>query len=445
MAAMAVAAAADEVLRELPHISQTEATQYVTELRKMMKNWGQTFGGTDLMVERIYKAAPKAMPAGLARAANHEALRRHVSTLLETIIEEDDRFDMDWDSFGWDELRASIVKLQKKIANSPAQALQAVVGGGTPAPAQGQPGNQPGSSKMAGRKFVWGKERPAGFVDEVAQWILEDADTRGLSRKVFIDGREWAIVPVELPTKDQSQGGGQDAGRGVGYQGGTVETAAKSLGIVTAGVFSGGYTRVAEKFILDVFRNHGSVMEFVTMTFADLKNSEQAGRRIKWRELATNARTCDMTIKSYADAKKSQTELWADDVLELHAGSIAREDYTRRTGNYEGAEAISGTMDYLLPTEAITKAATYTNAIVKLRNNLRQGQSRDGGAQGAGWQGTGNGKGKSGSGTGEGFVPISERTCYECGAVGHIGRDCPQRKARLAASARDDKKPKSEK
>ena len=62
MAAMAVAAATDEVLRELPHISQTEATQYVTELRKMMKNWGQTFGGTDLMVERIYKAAPKAMP-----------------------------------------------------------------------------------------------------------------------------------------------------------------------------------------------------------------------------------------------------------------------------------------------------------------------------------------------------------------------------------------------
>ena len=127
---MAVAAAADEVLRELPHISQTEATQYVTALRDMMHNWGETFGGTDLMVERILKAAPKALPEGLARPVHHESLRRHVLTLVETIIEEDDQFAMDWDHFGWDEMRASIVKVQKKIKNSPARLLEETPSGG---------------------------------------------------------------------------------------------------------------------------------------------------------------------------------------------------------------------------------------------------------------------------------------------------------------------------
>ena len=115
MAAMSVADAANEVLRELPHISSAEATQYVTALRDMMHNWGDTFGGTDTLVEKVLKAAPQALPKGLALPVMHETLRRHLLTLVEVIIDEEDQFTMDWANFGWDELRASMAKAHKKV------------------------------------------------------------------------------------------------------------------------------------------------------------------------------------------------------------------------------------------------------------------------------------------------------------------------------------------
>ena len=42
------------------------------------------------------------------------------------------------------------------------------------------------------------------------------------------------------------------------------------------------------------------------------------------------------------------------------------------------------------------------------------------GYQGAGYQGGWKGGGKTG------FVPVSERECYQCGGKGHIAKNCPK-------------------
>ena len=55
------------------------------------------------------------------------------------------------------------------------------------------------------------------------------------------------------------------------------------------------------------------------------------------------------------------------------------------------------------------------------------------------------GAGKNSGGPGKGPADSSGKTCYDCGEVGHVGADCPQRKARVAAGGperlpRDDSK-----
>ena len=190
------------------------------------------------------------------------------------------------------------------------------------------------------------------------------------------------------------------------------------MGLRSTSVFSQGYDRCAKKFITDVFSNHDSVESFVNMHFGHLKGHERPGLRVKFRELMNSARTCDLTLKASANRKLTQAQLWEDDVLELHASSIAREDYVQRTQNYEGADAISGTTDYLLPKKALESAQMFAVNAAKLRNSLRNsGPYNDKSA-------------KSGQKGGNAFVPIEDRVCYECGEKGHLGRDCPKRKLR---------------
>ena len=149
----------------------------------------------------------------------------------------------------------------------------------------------------------------------------------------------------------------------------SVERVAASLGLRDDDIFSEQYIRCAEKVLKDIFRRHSSVEEYVRVTFASYGTSQQAGQLAKWRELIMNGRTCDSIIKRYSG--KSQKELFADDVLEMHASTLARQDYGMRTGNYMGAEAVSGLSDFLLPTKVVEQAALYTNTVSKLRSNLR--------------------------------------------------------------------------
>ena len=159
---------------------------------------------------------------------------------------------------------------------------------------------------------------------------------------------------------------------------------------------------------------------------------------IKFKQLMMSAKTIDLKVIDFADAKASKAQMWKDDVLELHCCNIAAEDYAMRTSNYEGAEAIGGFSDFLLPEAAVTQANTFTNTMAKLRNNLRNTPTtRERGAKAGG---------KGGGGAGAGWVPVEDRVCYECGEIGHLGRDCPKRKARKGGGKGDgEKKEKAEK
>ena len=420
--AMDANAAALILQRELPTIGDAVAKKYVTALRKMMSEWdtSETFGGTDVMVDKILKAAPLAVPPGLCLVGNENALRRHVLTLIEEIIPAADQFTWDWNTFGWDQLRASIDAAHKAAKNKSkpsggqqGQSLPAPASSGTPAPSPGLVGG------MAGKKYAWAEERPRGFgfVDVVPDCLLENADDSGLVGKVVVAGKEYKVKPME--GADDGSDEKHEAEKAVGSSlKGSVSEAAAALGLRTSSVFSAGYERCAKKFIQDVFTSHDSVESFVTMHFGHLKMHDRPGLRVKYRELMNSARTCDLTLKSCASRKMTQKQLWEDDVLELHAGSIAREDYVQRTQNYEGADAISGSGEYLLPKKAIETAALFAINNSKLRSSLRN--STSGADKGA----------KSGQKGGNNFVAIEDRVCYECGERGHLGRDCPKRKQR---------------
>ena len=417
---MNVDTAANCLLREMPYLSVDEAKQYVGDLRDMMKNYGDVFGGTDVFVNKILTAAPKALQPGLAIPGNEQTLRRHVLTMVDEIIPAADRFTWDWNAFGWPQMRDSVANEREKIQEAAEKAEKAREA----AELAAQQAQNAGGGQEVKKKYVWANKRPRGFPDEVHELFIEHAEKIGLVGKVVVAGDEFEIKPYEGPdplkpekSKDSEKPELKSSEHTIG---GSVSQAATMLGLRKQDMFSDGYVRAGEKLITEVFTHYENVEAFVNAHFAVFKNSEQAGRKIKFGQLMTSARTLDLVIKAYATMGKTRKELWNDDVLELHASNIAREDYILKTSNYEGAEAISGIGDFLLPADAITKAATYTNNLAKLRNNLRNTAGR------TGTDSKGAGKG------GAGFVPIADRTCYECGQIGHLGKDCPKRKERLA-------------
>ena len=79
--------------------------------------------------------------------------------------------------------------------------------------------------------------------------------------------------------------------------------------------------------------------------------------------------------------------------------TIALYDYGARTGNYAGAEYISGRAAGLVPSKIAQRAADHANAAKKLQSSL--------------FPGKGKGKGKGGK-------DPSEKICFYCKQPGHI-------------------------
>lgn len=97
-----------------------------------------------------------------------------------------------------------------------------------------------------------------------------------------------------------------------------------------------------------------------------------------------------------------------------------------------------------IPAEASSSLSAFTDQLVNgLAAKLEQiviartgggsGYGRGGGGSaGRGFDPAGRGRG-AGSGTGggavgRGFVPVSDRQCFQCGRTGHIARFCPEKK-----------------
>lgn len=389
---------------ELRHLSDDAIPIIYNELRTMMKNLAYT-NMRDL-VDEVWAFCPDAFPRSLTKAGMATALKRHTMVLLHDIIPAAHQFTWDWDNyFNWDHWAKTIAAAHDdRDKQQPTPMPQPA-----PGPLPGPPGPQVNPTTI----WVWATDPPSGMTgNEVPQVVLDDAEKEGLVGMVRVNGLLFTIKPKEdSPTP--GPGPANDSTKIYGKA--SVELAASKLGLRDDDMFSTGYVRCAEKVLKDVFKRHSSVEEFVRANFNTYGTSVQAGQKAKFKELIMSARTCDSIIRSYDG--KTQKELFDDTVLEMHAASLARQDYTMRTANYDGADAISGMADFLLPTKAVTDAAAYTNTITKLKNNLRNtgGHPKEN---------------TTPNRITTAFVPMDQRKCYECGASGHLGKDCPERAKR---------------
>ena len=69
-----------------------------------------------------------------------------------------------------------------------------------------------------------------------------------------------------------------------------------------------------------------------------------------------SARTLDLKLVEYRN--RSQVELAADDIFEMHAARIGPSAYASMTGNHAGANQMAGFTDYLVPMEVAKDAAS---------------------------------------------------------------------------------------
>ena len=237
----------------------------------------------------------------------------------------------------------------------------------------------------------------------VQQCFIDEMKTNGWHGVVRVDGEFYTVLPKDAAPTDRQPGElDNDPNRRK-----TITQSFTLLGMRKADTFGAGYERMGVEVATHICNTHDSIEQYVKLNFAHLDQGG-AGQKAQLRELVRSAQTVDIMVQRVAARGGSQKDLEEDDVFEMHMSTIALYDYGMRTGNYSGAEFISGRAGGLVPSKIAQRAADHANATKKLQNAL------------------GKGKGKSSR-------DPSEQICFYCKQPGHIAKDCPEKQADIAA------------
>ena len=389
------------------------------------------------LVRGLLKLSDKFIPPNylLPTPASERCLKDHLKACLHDCVPVALRFDVDWETdIGWDDVRdyalnahSDMNAAKHGLLTKPMPTAGGLMtvgglvqpGGGTPGQAgthvpggQGGQGATPGAPKD---EYVYVGKIPANQLQfntdfgYVQKCFIDEMKAQGWSGVVRVDGEYYSVRPKDAtPPSLQLGGDEQDPARKH-----TVTQSFTKLGMRKSDAFGAGYERMGVEVASLISNTYDSVEQYVKLNFGYLdQGGASVGQRNQFRELIRSAQTVDIMVQRVAAMGGSQKDLAEDDVFEMHMQTIALYDYGVRTGNYVGAEFISGRAAGLLPSKAAQRAADHANAAKKLQGSL--------------FSGKGKGKGKGGR-------DPSEQICYYCKQPGHIAKDCPEKQADVAA------------
>ena len=410
----------------------------------------------DLITPMVDTFPLKTLARGLLGISNHmfpdnflqvtpvarQLLVDHVYAVLNDAMPPHLRFDIDWSSgINWAVFRNHILDAKSNLAalaltqgNGPGVQPPGggvpPLGGAVPPGAQGPGGAPlvPGGVPPGGAvipsadggggahlptdgipsgNYVWANGAPRGQpLGHVQQVLIDEMKQNGWHGMVRLDGAFHAVLPE---SSAPAQGNGQG-----GLQGGTTTQCISQLGLRASGQFGVNYEYMGIDVMKEICSTYDNVEQYVKQKYSYLENSERTGLRAQYKELVDSAVTADALVRRVAQAGQSQEELKKDDLFEMHMAKIALYEYTTRTNNHGGAQFISGRSVGLLPSKLAQKAADFANASKKLQISV------------APYKGAPKGYGK---GNEENQPP----KCYYCQKMGHIAKDCPQKKADIDA------------
>ena len=411
----------------------------------------------DLITPMVDTFPLKKLARGLLGISNHmfpdnflqvtpmarQLLVDHVYSVLHEAMPPHLRFDMDWSSgINWAVFRNHVLDAKSDLAalalmngnvkgmNQPGQGGVPPIGGALPPGAHGPggvplipggipPGGaMPPADGMGGAhapadgtpsgNYVWANGAPRGQpLGYVQQILIDDMKVNGWHGMVRLDGAFHAVLPENsAPAQGKDQ---------VGLQGGTTTQCISQLGLRTSGQFGVNYEYMGIDVMKQICSTYDNVEQYVKQKYGYLESSERTGLRAQYRELVDSAVTADALVRRVAMAGQSQEELKKDDLFEMHMAKIALYEYTSRTNNHGGAQFISGRAVGLLPTKLAQKAADFANASKKLQTAVAPNS----------YKGPPKGYGK-----GQENQPPK---CFYCQQMGHIAKDCPQKKADIEA------------
>ena len=207
----------------------------------------------------------------------------------------------------------------------------------------------------------------------VQKCFIEEMKRQQWSGVVRVDGEFYSVRPKDAaPPSLLSGANEQDPTRKS-----TVTQSFTKLGMRKSDTFGAGYERMGVEVASQISNTHDSIEQYVKLNFGYLdQGNASTGQRNQFRELIRSAQTVDIMVQRVAAMGGSQKDLAEDDVFEMHMQTIALYDYKVRTGNYEGAEFISGRSGGLLPSKAAQRAADHANAAKKLQSSLSHGKGK---------------------------------------------------------------------